>query len=69
MFFCPLPRSWDCDRMFGMDRAWEQERARGMELMVRSMERQGITDPAGIHYIPAMPAQNNNKVYMQSFIS
>ncbi len=48
--------------MFGMDRAWEQERARGMELMVRSMERQGITDPAGIHYIPAASAQNNNKV-------
>ena len=34
-----LSRSFDADRVLGLDRAWETERIKGMELLSRSMER------------------------------
>ncbi len=47
-----------------MDRAWEQERVRGMEMMYRSMERQRVAN-GGIHYIPAAQIQQHQHLLQQ----
>ena len=47
-----------------MDRAWEHERVRGMEMMYRSMERQRVEN-GGIHYIPAAQIQQQQQQMLQ----
>ena len=50
-----------------MDRAWEQERVRGMEMMYRSMERQRVEN-GGIHYIPAAQIQQQQQLLQQQHL-
>lgn len=51
--------------MLGLDRAWEAERLRGLELMQRSMARHG---GGGIHYIPAAQLHQHQHLLQQQQI-